>query len=250
MPIREHPDGTMILIVDDTPENLGVLFELLQPYYRVRAANGGVRALQIAQDQPKPDLILLDIMMPDLDGYAVIERLKADPATRDIPVIFVTALDDSEDEQRGLALGAVDYITKPIQPATVLARVRTHLELKYVHDRLREQNLSLEAEVARRHRQRESILMSTGEGIYGTDPDGRISFINPAAARMLGYQREELLGRHAHDTFHRYRPDGSPYPVVDCPIMGCLSGTLSVHNLEELFWRRNRRMGLIGCARS
>ena len=239
MPTREQPDGTMILIVDDTPENLSVLAELLQPHFRVRAANGGVRALQIAQEEPKPDLILLDIMMPDLDGYAVIERLKADPTTRDIPVIFVTALDDSEDEQRGLTLGAVDYITKPIQPPTVLARVRTHLELKYARDRLRAQNLSLEAEVARRHRQRESILMSTGEGIYGTDPDGRISFINPAAARMLGYQREELLGRHAHDTFHRNRPDGSPYPVADCPMMGCLSGNLSVHSLEEWFWRKD-----------
>ncbi|GAB1393297.1 hypothetical protein MASR1M60_14600 [Rhodocyclaceae bacterium] len=230
---------TTVLIVDDTPENLSVLYELLQPEFIVRAASGGVRALQIAQGEVKPDLILLDIMMPDIDGFAVIEHLKADPSTRDIPVIFVTALNASEDERRGLELGAVDYITKPIQPTTVLARVRTHLELKRARDRLRDENRYLEAELLRRHRQREQILQSAAEGIYGTDPQGYISFINPAAAQMLGYTREELLGRHAHESFHRQRRDGTPYPVADCPLLSCLQGNLSVSKLEELFWRRD-----------
>lgn len=139
-----------ILVVDDTPENVIILGELLQPYYRVRVASSGARALQIAALDPKPDLILLDVMMPEMDGYAVLTQLRDDPATRDIPVIFVTAMDTLEDEQRGFDLGAVDYITKPLRPAIVLARTRAHLELKQARDWLREQNTFLEAEVARR----------------------------------------------------------------------------------------------------
>ena len=139
-----------ILIVDDTPENLSVLGELLQRGYRVRAANSGRRALQIARSQPTPDLILLDVMMPEMDGYDVLSQLHADPATRHIPVIFVTAMDGTEDEEHGLDCGAVDYITKPIRPAIVQARVRTQLELKRARDLLSDQNSYLEAEVARR----------------------------------------------------------------------------------------------------
>ena len=139
-----------ILIVDDAPENLLLLSELLLPHYRVRAANSGRRALQIAAGVPRPDLVLLDVMMPDMDGYAVLARLRADPGTADIPVIFVTALDDSADEERGLALGAVDYISKPIRPAIVLARVKAHLDLKLARDWLQDRNAVLEAEVARR----------------------------------------------------------------------------------------------------
>jgi putative two-component system response regulator len=139
-----------VLVVDDTPENLTILGELLQPLYRVRAANCGARAIKGATSEPKPDLILLDVMMPDMDGYAVLEQLRADPRSSDTPVIFVTAMGSAADEERGLALGAVDYITKPIKPAIVLARVRTHLELKRARDLLKDKNLSLEAEVARR----------------------------------------------------------------------------------------------------
>ena len=139
-----------ILIVDDAPENLAVLGEVLAPAFKVRAANSGARALQIAASTPRPDLILLDIMMPDMDGFEVLARLREDVATRDIPVIFVTAMDAVADEERGLALGAVDYIAKPIQPAIVMARVRAHLELKQARDWLKDQNSYLEAEVARR----------------------------------------------------------------------------------------------------
>lgn len=145
------PDGQFtILIVDDTPENLAVLGELLHPTYRVRAANNGRRALQIAQGSPPPDLILLDVMMPDMDGYAVLNELKHHEKTRTIPVIFVTAMDATEDEEYGLDCGAVDYITKPIRPAIVLARVRSQLELKRARDFLRDQNTYLEAEIIRR----------------------------------------------------------------------------------------------------
>lgn len=146
-----------ILIVDDTPENLTVLGELLQPTYRVRAANSGRRALQIALATPTPDLILLDVMMPDMDGYDVLAELRAQPATRKIPVIFVTAMDGTEDEEHGLDQGAVDYITKPIRPSIVLARIRTQLELKHARDILSDQNSYLEAEVARRMRENQLI---------------------------------------------------------------------------------------------
>lgn len=146
-----------ILVVDDTPENLAVLGGLLQPYYRVKVASSGARALAVATGTPHPDLILLDVMMPGLDGYAVLERLRAQELTHNIPVIFVTALDASEDEERGLSLGAVDYITKPIKPAIVLARVRTQLELKQARDWLRDQNSFLENEVVRRMHENQII---------------------------------------------------------------------------------------------
>ena len=139
-----------ILVVDDTPANLVVLGELLQPHYRVRVANSGARALQVAASEPRPDLILLDVMMPGMDGYEVLERLRANPATRDIPVIFITAMNSTQEEERGLSVGAVDYITKPIRPAIVQARVRTQLELKQARDWLKDQNNYLEAEISRR----------------------------------------------------------------------------------------------------
>jgi len=139
-----------ILIVDDAPENLSLLSDLLQPYYQVRAANSGLRALRAAATDPQPDLILLDVIMPSMDGYEVITQLKVDPRTANIPVIFVTAMESSEDEEHGLALGAMDYITKPIKPAIVLARIKTHLELKAASDWLHDRNKVLEAEIAQR----------------------------------------------------------------------------------------------------
>jgi len=139
-----------ILIVDDMPENLGVLFELLRPAYRVRGANSGIEALRVAIEKPVPDLILLDVVMPGMGGLEVFQHLRANPVTRDIPVIFVTAMDHMEDEMHGLEVGAVDYIVKPLRPPVVLARIHTQIELKRARDRLRDQNSILEAEVARR----------------------------------------------------------------------------------------------------
>jgi putative two-component system response regulator len=141
-----------ILIVDDTPQNLTILGELLQPHYQVRVANSGERALRILENKLYPDLILLDVMMPGMDGHEVMRRLHADASTRNIPVIFITAMEGTDNEEYGLSLGAVDYITKPINPAIVMARVRTQLELKDSRDRLAHQNEWLEAEVARRMR--------------------------------------------------------------------------------------------------
>ena len=116
-----------ILVVDDEPTNLHVLRQILQDEYRLVFATDGSKALQLAQQ--KPDLVLLDVMMPGMDGYEVCARLKADAHTAGIPVIFVTALSDSADEERGFALGGVDYIVKPLRAPVVRARVRTHLSL-------------------------------------------------------------------------------------------------------------------------
>jgi putative two-component system response regulator len=146
-----------ILIVDDSPENLTILGELLQPLYRVFAATSGQKALHIAHTTPPPDLILLDVMMPLMDGYEIFEQLRVNPATRDIPVIFLTAMDSIEDELHGFEAGAVDYITKPIVPLVVLARVHTQLELKKARDWLSDQNSYLEAEIAKRMSENELI---------------------------------------------------------------------------------------------
>lgn len=139
-----------ILIVDDEPTNLFLLTSMLRPEFVVRAANSGESALRAAASEPLPDLVLLDVMMPGMDGYVVLSRLRENPVTRDIPVIFLTALAAADDEERGLQRGAADYITKPIKPAVVLARVRTQLEAKQARDWLKNENATLEAEVERR----------------------------------------------------------------------------------------------------
>jgi len=148
-----------ILVVDDDFGDLDTLGRLLHSHYDVLAAPSGVRALEIAAGAQKPDLILLDILMSGMDGDDVFARLRANPATRDIPVIFVTGLDSTEDEERGLELGAVDYITKPYRPAIVLARVHTQLELKRARDRLANQNDTLEAELARRLKEIQQVQL-------------------------------------------------------------------------------------------
>ena len=146
----DFSEKSIVLIVDDTPENLQLMNELLKGQYKTRIANSGERALRAAVQEPKPDIILLDIMMPGMDGYEVCRRLKADDATSDIPVIFLTAKTQVEDEQRGFDVGCVDYITKPISPPIVMARVKTHLALKAAADFLKDQNQYLENEVKRR----------------------------------------------------------------------------------------------------
>ncbi|MFC3093929.1 two-component system response regulator [Alteromonas sediminis] len=122
-------DKATVLVVDDTPENIDVLTGVLKSHYKVKAALNGKVALKLASGKNRPDLILLDIMMPDMDGYEVCQKLKSDPVTAKIPVIFVTAKSEIEDEQKGFDLGAVDYITKPVSPPIVLARVKTQLAM-------------------------------------------------------------------------------------------------------------------------
>ncbi len=142
-----------ILIVDDTPDNISLLSALLKDKYRLKIATNGLKALQVAAAAPYPDLILLDVMMPELDGYETCRRLKAAPETAGIPVMFLTAKTQQEDEEMGLSLGAVDYIPKPISPPIVLARVATQLSLKKARQFLEDQNTHLEHLVAQRTRE-------------------------------------------------------------------------------------------------
>ena len=138
---QAHDQRPRLLLVDDEPTNLQVLRHVLQADYRLLFATDGERALQVAREQ-RPDLVLLDIMMPNMDGYAVCCALKADAATASIPVIFITALNDSQDETAGFDVGGVDYLTKPVSPPVVRARVRTHLSLVRM-DELRETRLQI-----------------------------------------------------------------------------------------------------------
>ena len=151
--MNDQVEKQTVLVVDDTPANIKVLMETLKEDYRIVAAVNGERALQLAASDSNPDIILLDVMMPEMDGYEVCAKLKADAKTRDIPVIFVTAMSDTQDETKGLELGAVDYITKPISPPVVSARVKNQLELKQAREILKNQNLILERRVSERTRE-------------------------------------------------------------------------------------------------
>lgn len=170
-----------ILVVDDTPENIDVLSGALRGAFRVRAALSGERALAIAEAEPRPDIILLDVMMPAMDGYEVLRRLKANPVTQTIPVIFVTALSEASDEQKGLELGAVDYITKPISPAIVLARVRTHLAL---HQQNRELSRKVKERTEELARVRFEIIRRLGRAAEFRDNETGLHVI-----RMSHYSR-------------------------------------------------------------
>ncbi len=198
----EH--SSTILIVDDEPANLAVLTEILQPYFRVRAANSGARALRVVASDPRPDLVLLDVMMPEMDGYAVLAALHASPVTGDLPVIFVTALSDELEEERGLEQGAVDYISKPVKGSTVLARIRTQLELKQVRDLLKDQNANLEWQVEQRLREIQLIqdvslnamaqLAETRDNETGNHILRTQAFVEVLASHMQagGYHADEL----------------------------------------------------------
>jgi phosphoserine phosphatase RsbU/P len=148
----------LILIVDDTPTNLGVVSGALTDTYKTKVAMNGPKALALAAAEDKPDLILLDVVMPEMDGYEVCTRLKADPATREIPVIFLTAQTSVEDETRGFSVGGVDYVHKPFSPAIVKARVHNHILLREARAQLARQLDALNAELEMAHRIQLSIL--------------------------------------------------------------------------------------------
>ncbi|TGN41172.1 ATP-binding response regulator [Marinobacter confluentis] len=186
--VHETTDVT-VLLVDDNPQNLKVLYETLKDKgYRLLIANEGEKALELAR-RHAPEVILLDIMMPELDGYQVCERLKADPVTSDCAVVFLSALDDVDAKVRGFALGGADYISKPFQAQEVIARVKTHARVIRLERELQARNRQLENDQAR-------ILNSISEGIYGLDNEGRIVFANPAAATIVRSSAEALIGQN------------------------------------------------------
>jgi DNA-binding response OmpR family regulator/DNA-binding CsgD family transcriptional regulator len=167
-----------LLIVDDVPANLSVLIDAASAAgYRVLLAESGERALKLAA-RTKPDLVLLDVMMPGLDGYATCRQLKADPRLRDVPVIFLSALDDSTDKIAGLEAGGLDYVTKPLNPAEVLARVAVHLELRRLRAELQE-------EVRLRQEAERSLRQSLDRAVLVATLDGQILFATQRASRLL-----------------------------------------------------------------
>ena len=212
---------TTLLLVDDAPENLSVLSGLLSAQYRIKAAISGEKALRICASDPLPDLILLDVMMPEMDGREVCRRLKADPRTAEIPIIFVTAMTDPADEALGLAIGAVDYISKPFSPPVVLQRVRTHLELKRAREQLQRLGRHLSSYM--------SIELATGIQ-RGEIPAGLISQRKPITvffSDIVGFTKQtaemapdamthllngyfdamsEIVGKH-HGTLDKYIGD-------------------------------------------
>ena len=196
------------MVVDDTPENIDVLRGILGAEYTLKVANSGLLALKIAAAQP-PDLILLDIMMPEMDGYEVCRQLKADPRTAAIPVIFITARAETEDEVQGLVLGAVDYLTKPVVPAIVKARVQTQLALRQARRELEETNLVLSDE--------KELLEDIVSRMRSASPfDGRkVRHIQSSLEKTCG---DIVLSAH--------RPDGAQHVLV---------GDFSGHGLPAAF---------------
>jgi serine phosphatase RsbU (regulator of sigma subunit) len=158
-----------VLIVDDAPSNIQVVNSILKDSYKVRIATNGPKALELVKAKPPPDLILLDVVMPDMDGYEVCTRLKTDVETRDIPVIFLTAQTETQDETRGFDVGAVDYIHKPFSPAVVKARVQTHLVLRAVREQLAMQLLAIQKELETARQIQLSILPREIPQIAGLD---------------------------------------------------------------------------------
>ena len=163
-----------VLIVDDSPTNVSILLDALEDEYEISFANSGAEALDLIAHSEAPDLILLDVMMPEMDGYEVCRRLKADPTTRGIPIIFVTAMDSSESESEGLTLGAEDYITKPVNLGIARLRIRNLLERQRLHHEL------------------ELTLASARQGLWSWDLHSDTVFLDPRWAEALGYRPHEL----------------------------------------------------------
>ena len=226
-----------LLLVDDVPDNIDILNQVLAPHYRTRVAINGERALKIAASQPQPDLILLDIMMPGIDGYEVCRQLKANPQTRAIPVIFVTAMSEIEDEARGLELGAVDFITKPISPAIVLARVRTHLAL---YDQNRELARQVHARTLELFNTRQQIIVRLGRAAEFRDSETGNHII-----RMSHYCR--LIGEAAGLDEHTVQLLYSAAPMHDVGKIGIRDDILLKRgNLTPAEWAHMRDHPRIG----
>ena len=175
-----------VLIVDDTPANVALLSEVLKSDYRTKVAINGDKALQFAFSQDPPDLVLLDIMMPGISGYEVCERLKADPRTRDIPVIFVTAMSEVEDETKGLEVGGVDYVTKPISPPIVRARVKTQLALYEQKRQLGKLIGQLEAQAVELANWNRTLEQRVADGVAEVAKLGRMKrFFSPQVSELI-----------------------------------------------------------------
>ncbi len=223
---RARAERPSLLVVDDTAANLNLLAGLLNADHRVRLATSGARALELADKEP-PDLVLLDVMMPELDGYEVCRRLKADERTRDVPVIFITAMSQPEDEARGFEAGAADFIHKPISPPILRARVRTHLQVKAARDALKRQNAGLEAALAEHVDQVERLRDAT-------------MFVMVSLAEF----RDETTGNHVRRTQEyvrvlaealRHAPDAEPEAAsLDDASIDLLAKSAPLHDIGKV----------------
>ncbi len=204
-------DKFKILIVDDVPKNIQVVANILQNQgYSMAFAQSGPNALEMVQTHPF-DLILLDIMMPEMDGFEVCEKLRENPETRDIPVLFLTAKTETESVVRGFETGAMDYVVKPVNEAELLARVKTHLALYQSRKQLQAVNRRLKAEILERRQVEErfrNMYENAVQGMFQSSLDGRIINLNPAYCRILGYATpEEVFAiEDVAETFYD-RPD-------------------------------------------
>jgi putative two-component system response regulator len=207
-----------ILLVDDTEQNISVLKSILSPNYIIRAATNGELALKIA-DKFKPDLILLDVMMPGMDGYEVCLRLKANPETADIPVIFVTALSESVNEERGFEVGAIDYLTKPVVPVIVEARVKTHLALSDQQRACKQMVIQRTKELE--ESQKSAIFMLGTAGHYNDTDTGvhiwRVAAFSAALARAANWPIEQANLLEMAAAMHDTGKIGIPDEILKAP---------------------------------
>ncbi|MCK6551898.1 response regulator [Myxococcota bacterium] len=236
-----------MLIVDDVPENLTILGGILEGDYDVRVATDGARALAIVESANPPDLVLLDVMMPGLSGHEVCRRIKASPRRADVPIIFVTALGEAEDEQHGLELGAIDYLTKPVVPAIVSARVKNHLELAAARATLAKQNETLEREVQRRtaalvraHEELEDSYVQMIDVAYGllSQADDllghhhrRVARYAVSLGRRLGLDEERLFDLHVAAMLH----DMGLLGITDADLRALFLGDFPTPEVREQF---------------
>jgi len=177
----------LVLVVDDAPANLQVVREILKDDFKIRVATSGAKALELVKVKPQPDLILLDVTMPEMDGYEVCGILKATPNARDIPVIFLTGKTETDDETKGFEVGAVDYIHKPFSPAVVKARVHTHLVLRESRDQLTRQLLNINNELEMAREIQVAILPHEIPKIRGLEIAARYNPMNSVAGDFYDF---------------------------------------------------------------
>ena len=215
------PDRPTVLVVDDVPANLGVLLEFLgHAGFKVLVAESGRGALeQLAYS--RPDVVLLDVIMPGLDGLAVCRRLKQDAATRDIPVIFMTALTETVDKVAGFAAGGVDYVTKPVQPEEVLARVRAHIEIRRLQQELEEKNRALARELAWRAEAEDQLQQSLDQAVILARRDNTIQFCTKLAWNLV----ERYFGPKVLTTLPETLADWVAQPDRSTPFVCELPGS-------------------------
>lgn len=225
-PTRPAGPGGRILVVDDDADNREILARRLEREgFTAVAEASGPAALDRMSREPF-DLVLLDIFMPGMDGFQVLERMRSRYELQDIPVIVLSALDDQANAVRSIELGAEDFVAKPFDTVVLRARIGAILRRRRA-----------EAERAEMAESLQLLLESTGEGVFGEDRQGRCAFVNRAAAEMLGYSRDALLGRDLHSTVHHTRADGSPYAPEACPIHAVLRTGEPRRGRDEILFR-------------